>query len=256
MPSRLLFLVIAGKILVLVAWALGLTSTAVTIGLFFALGTLGLHHLFMPGAQGLGPVTTRFATPRPEVWLTIDDGPDPEDTPRILDLLDRHRAHATFFLVGERAAQHPELVSEIARRGHEIGNHTHTHPSASFWCALPARVARELDQAADALRPATGAPPTRFRPPVGIKNFFLFPALVRRGLTCVGWSVRSGDTLRHRPEQVVEPVLRQVEPGAILLFHEGERLAPAVRVHALEGVLAGLDARGFRCVVPDAGQLR
>src|SRR5882757_7713989 len=85
-----------------------------------------------------GPVVTRFATPRREVWLTIDDGPDPEDTPQLLTLLATHDAHATFFVIGERAAAHPALIRAITDAGHEVAHHTYTHPLRTFWYASPA----------------------------------------------------------------------------------------------------------------------
>ena len=99
--------------------------------------------VFLPGARLYAPVTTRLAAPAPQVWLTIDDGPS-DDTPLLLDLLDRHNARATFFLVGARAARRPDLVREILRRGHGIGNHSQTHPQRGFWALGPRRMAAEI----------------------------------------------------------------------------------------------------------------
>ncbi len=229
---------------------------APALALFLGAGFLLLIHLLHPDARELVPVRTCFAPSSPgarEVWLTIDDGPDPEDTPRLLDLLDRHEARATFFLIGERAARHPALVAEIARRGHEIGHHTHTHPARSFWFAPPARVRRELDDCLASLAAAGAEPairPARFRPPVGIKNVFLAPALAARGLECVGWSIRSHDTFARDPDEVAARVARRLRPGAIILLHEGPPLRAAVRVAALAAVLDLLRERGYRAVVP------
>jgi peptidoglycan/xylan/chitin deacetylase (PgdA/CDA1 family) len=214
-----------------------------------------LYHLFVPSAQGLGRVFTHFATDHAEVWLTIDDGPDEVDTPQILDLLDRHDARATFFVIGERAARAPELVQEIIRRGHEIGNHTQTHPVATFWCASPSRLRAEL---ADTLAPVL-PPEVRlrwFRSPVGIKHLLLPAALVSRGLQCVGWSIRSGDCLSRRPETVVARVMRRLRPGVIVLLHEGPSVPPPVRVKAIALLLEALGAQGYRCILPRAEQLR
>jgi peptidoglycan/xylan/chitin deacetylase (PgdA/CDA1 family) len=222
---------------------------------FFGPDLWVFYHLFVPAAQGLCPSYTRFSTDRPEVWLTIDDGPDPEDTPRVLDLLDRHGARATFFVVGERAARAPELVREIVRRGHDVGHHTQTHPAGTLWCAGPARLTAELDGAIAALRPL--APPLRwFRAPVGIKHLLLPRALRRRGLQCVDWTIRSGDCLSRNPETVRAKVLRRLRPGAILLMHEGPSVPPALRLTAMTHVLEALTARGYRCVLPEIGQLR
>jgi len=226
-----------------------------SLALFFAPDFVVLYHLFVPAAQGLCRVATRFETERAEIWLTVDDGPDEEDTPRILELLDRHRARATFFLVGERVARFPGLVTEILQRGHEVGHHTYTHPVGSFWCATPSRLDRELDDGLAALRRA-GVRPRWFRAPAGIKNLFLAGALSARGLRCVGWSVRSYDSMAHDPTKVVGRVMRRVRPGSIVLMHEGVALDGRVRVRALERLLEALDARGLACVLPTAGQLR
>ena len=223
--------------------------------LFFGVDLWVLYHLFVPSAQGLCRNFTHFETGGPEVWLTIDDGPDVVDTPLLLDLLDRHDAKATFFVIGNRAAQHPELIAEIRLRGHEIGHHTQTHPVGTFWCASYSRVNTELDQALTVLR-GMSVRPRWFRPPVGIKNFLLPAALAERKLQCVGWSVRSGDCLSRDPEKVVKQVMTHVRPGAIILMHEGPSVPAAVRVQAIAGVLEGLTANHYRCVLPPARQLR
>lgn len=245
--------IIKSVAIVLALAGLPLMWTAV---LFFGPDLWVHYHLFMPGASGIVPTLTRFETAQSEVWLTIDDGPDPHDTPRLLDLLDRHGARATFFLIGKRAARYPDLVVEIARRGHEIGHHTHRHRGALFWCATPGQVRNELDAAFVALTPANGSRPQRFRAPIGIKNVFLAKALAERGLVCVGWNVRSHDSFARDPEKVAARVLRQTRPGSILLLHEGPSLHPRVRVAAIARVLEGLTARKLRCVIPPASQLR
>lgn len=239
------------------AIVLALTGAPLTwpLILFFGSDLWVLYHLFMPCASGLVRTFTHFQTDQPEVWFTIDDGPDEHDTPRLLDVLDRHNARATFFLIGERAAKHPALVAEIARRGHEIAHHTHSHPARTFWCASPARLSRELDDSLAAFA-ALEIRPRRFRAPVGIKNLFLAKSLAERALVCVGWNVRSHDSFSRDPEKIVARVLSQAHPGSILLMHEGPSLHSAVRVTAISRVLEELSARGLRCVIPTDAQLR
>lgn len=220
---------------------------------FFGADVPLLVAMFVPSSSGLVRVFTRFETPRREVWLTIDDGPDPEDTPRILAVLAQHRAKATFFLIGERASKYPECVAAIRREGHEIAHHTNTHPDASFWCASPARLARELDQGLNALLPAR---PRAFRPPVGIKNLFLSRALTRRQLVYVGWSIRSWDSTARTAQDVVDHVLPRAHAGAIILLHEGPRLKPEIRVTAIAETVKHLAGQGFTCVLPETHQLR
>lgn len=222
--------------------------------LWFGPDVLLAYHLFAARAQGIARMHRSFATTQREVWLTIDDGPDPEDTPRLLELLAAHRARATFFVIGESAARHPELVRAIAAAGHEVAHHTHTHPLAWFWCTPPSRIDQELDRATAALR-ACGVEPTRFRPPAGIKNPWLATAMRQRGLTGVGWTARGLERRRGGAEVVSERLMRRLAPGAILLLHEGPRIPAAIRVHGVRRVLERLRDRGYRCVVPSPGQL-
>jgi len=254
MLRPMFFLSAAGKIAAVVLWAFTSWRLA-AIASFFLPDFLILQQIFSPSAQGICRVFTSFEAERPEVWLTIDDGPDENDTPRILDLLDRHQARATFFLIGERAAQFPELVAAIIRRGHQVGHHTQTHPMGTFWCATPGRVRAELEEGLIVLRRA-GADPHWFRPPVGIKNLFLAAALKRAGLQCVGWTVRSRDTVSRDPARVAVRVMRTVRPGSIVLMHEGPWLDSRVRVRAVELVLEQLAARRIACVLPGADDLR
>jgi peptidoglycan/xylan/chitin deacetylase (PgdA/CDA1 family) len=107
-------------------------------------------------------VVTHFATTRKEVWLTIDDGPA-DDTLAVLDLLDRHDAKATFFVTGVLIEKHADVVRQLLARGHTVANHSHTHPSASFWCSLPGRMAAEIDACNRAIAAAAGTPPRWFR---------------------------------------------------------------------------------------------
>lgn len=241
--------VIIIKLCAVLLWVSG-TSPVWSLLIFFSGGALVLYQMFNPRAGELVPVITRFQTSAREVWLTIDDGPDPDDTPRILDLLDQHHARATFFLIGQHAARHPSLVTAIRERGHEVAHHTHTHPCATFWCASPARTRRELDDALAVFATTSPAPPRRFRAPVGFKNLFLAPALAARGLTCISWSIRSGDTFARDPDLVGGRIARQLTPGAIILLHEGPPLRSEVRVIALARVLTTLSAQNYRAVIP------
>jgi peptidoglycan/xylan/chitin deacetylase (PgdA/CDA1 family) len=234
------------------ALALVASNGWLAAALFFGPDFYWAYQVFVPSSKGLVRVFTRFETDRREVWLTIDDGPDEMDTPRILDLLDGHGARATFFVVGERAARHPELVSEIVRRGNEVGNHTQTHPVGSFWCASPGRVGMELDQCTAVLAKA-GVRPRWFRAPAGIKNLFLGMALGRRGLACVGWSARGYDSVCRDPARVAARILRKIEPGAIVLMHEGPGVDANVRVEAVGQLLDGLRKRNLTCVLPPDG---
>lgn len=203
----------------------------------------------LPSQQAFGPAVTRFETERPEVWLTIDDGPDPASTPRVLELLRRHGARATFFVVGEQVEKHPELARRIVAEGHSIGNHTHTHPSPSFWRATPGETASEIDRCVAALLLADVPFERFFRPPVGIRNPFLDPQLSSRGMLLVLWSARGLDGRGGSPHAALARIARRIAPGGILVSHEAGPRAEG-RVVFVELLLEHLASRGYACVLP------
>jgi peptidoglycan/xylan/chitin deacetylase (PgdA/CDA1 family) len=177
----------------------------------------------VPRAAWLGPNTTRLPATGPTagcVAITIDDGPDPHVTPAVLDLLERHRARATFFCIGDRVLAHPQLAREIVRRGHTIENHS-LHHFYRFSILGPWKMAREVLGGADAIATVTGRRPTLFRAPAGFRNPFLEPILARSGLRLVSWTRRGFDTVEKDPAIVGERLLRRLAAGDILLLHDG-----------------------------------
>jgi peptidoglycan/xylan/chitin deacetylase (PgdA/CDA1 family) len=240
------------------AFYLARTNLLVALAPIFLSHMLLLYATLVANCQWWGPVVRSFQTTQPEVWLTIDDGPSPAHTVAMLDLLDRFQARATFFVIGARAEKYPHLLTEILSRGHEIANHTYTHPSGMFWAAGPARVAAEIDLCAELLRVGPDRPASFFRAPAGLKNLFVHPELERRQLALIGWTVRGLDTVRRNPAQVADRVLGKTKPGAIILLHEAHRIArnPEFNPRCLELTLSGLADLGYRCVIPKREQLR
>lgn len=243
-----------GWILLLLSQA-GVALLWLQAGWVVGLPALMLTHLaalwgtLRPDSRLFGPVLTRLPTTERVVWLTIDDGPS-DDTHAVLDLLDAHEARATFFLVGDRARRRPDLVGEIVRRGHGVGNHSESHPQALFWALGPRRMQREIARTQHVLGEIAGTPPRWFRAVVGMANPFVAPALAPLGLARVGWSARGFDGVAADADAVVARIEAQLTPGAIILMHEG---APHGRnVAMLAKLLARLDALGYRCVVPEA----
>jgi peptidoglycan/xylan/chitin deacetylase (PgdA/CDA1 family) len=234
------------------------------INLFLALAPIFLSHVLLlyptlvANCQWFGPVMRSFQTDKPEVWLTIDDGPSPAHTVAMLDLLDQFEARATFFVIGRQAEQHPHLITEILSRGHEIANHTYSHPSGTFWFAGPRRIGLEIDLCAELLRAGPDRPARFFRAPVGLKNLFVHPELERRRLVLVGWAVRGLDTVQRDPAQVARRILGDTKRGAIIVLHEGHRAAknPGFHLQCLELTLSGLAEQDYRCVIPRLEQLR
>lgn len=240
------------------AVAIALAAThhlGVAAVLFFGPDFWVAAQFVLPFAQGFGAAVTSFDTDRKEVWLTIDDGPDPKSTPKVLELLRRHGARATFFVVGSNVALHPELARRIVEEGHTIGNHTQTHPAGRFWSLAPAAIASEVDLCTAALLLADARFERLFRPPVGVRNPFLDPVLEERGMRLVLWNARGFDGGGSKPRAALERISRSIGPGAILVAHEGGPRASG-RIEFVEMLLDHLASGGYRCVLPAPGSLR
>ena len=195
----------------------------------WALGAIGANHLVLTGAglwprsRLLGRNWTRLPEPaaaRREIAITIDDGPDPEVTPAVLDLLDAHRARATFFAIGSAAVRHGALCREIVRRGHSLQNHSDRH-SHAFSVLGPRALAREIGAAQARLADVAGVAPRFFRAPAGLRNPFLPIVLDRLGLELVSWTRRGYDTVRREPARVLARLCDGLGGGDILLLHDG-----------------------------------
>lgn len=204
--------------------------------------------LFHPRNRWLLDRRTDVAcTSRPCVALTFDDGPSPEITPRVLDILRDKQAKATFFLVGEQVERNPELARRMGREGHAVGNHTYSHP-ALFCFLSPRRLSEEIARTQDAVFRVTGVRPRHFRSPVGLRHPILKLALEREALEFVLWQLRTYDTRALTPETLRRRVLDRVRPGAIVLLHDRPGPGASAMLAALPDVIDGLRARGFELV--------
>jgi len=171
-------------------------------------------------ASVLGRSYWRGPRNRPAVALTFDDGPS-EGTPEILAILDKHRVPATFFQCGANVERLPAVAREVRAAGHEIGNHSHTHPLLCF--RSPAFIEGELRRAQEAIGTHTGASPVWFRAPFGVRWFGLGAAQQRVGLTGVMWTTIGYDWSRQADE-VVARMASSTGNGAILCLHDGREL--------------------------------
>jgi peptidoglycan-N-acetylglucosamine deacetylase len=154
------------------------------------------------------------------VVLTFDDGPDPETTPRVLEMLAAEKAKATFFIIAKKAEKHPEIVREIKRRGHTIGLHSYAHDRL-FALRSQRRVAKDLAQGMAVLEAITGDKPVLFRPPIGHTNPTIARVADALDLTVIGWSLSARDGLAGvPPSRVVARVRRHVKDGVIVLLHD------------------------------------
>ncbi len=177
-----------------------------------------------------------------QVCLTFDDGPHPEFTPRILDTLRAHGVKATFFAIGERAAQHRDIIKRIILEGHTIGSHTQNHVDMSKLAFGAAR--KECRESHDILA-ESGAKVTYFRPPWGKMSPLTLPIVAASKMAVALWSMDSMDYQQVPAPQVVERIRTlQPGPGDILLFHDDR----AHTAGALEAILDYLDERGLKPV--------
>jgi peptidoglycan/xylan/chitin deacetylase (PgdA/CDA1 family) len=179
-----------------------------------------------PGSQLYGRTVTHGSDPR-QISLTFDDGPNDPHTFELLELLGKHEAKATFFLIGKYVRQRPDIARAIHQAGHVIGNHTYSHPNLIFVSA--ARLRQELDDCHKALEDAIGSYAALFRPPFGGRRPAVLRAARSHGLTPVMWSVTSYDWSAKSPEMIVSKVDSHIQAhknqGEVILLHDGGHLA-------------------------------
>jgi len=203
---------------------------------------------FIPGLGFYLPIVSRGKRGEGGVALTFDDGPDPETTPRLLDLLDSHGVCATFFVTGEKAARYPEIIREILTRGHSIGNHSFSHMPLLMLKGM--RTLRREVKAAQTVLGRFGIVPLAFRPPVGVTNPHLWRVLLEQGMYCVNFSCRAADLGNLRVAGLSTRVLRKVSPGDIVALHDV--CPPRASVEQLLGefasLLRGLKEKGLEIV--------
>jgi peptidoglycan/xylan/chitin deacetylase (PgdA/CDA1 family) len=186
---------------------------------------------------------TAISTPSPVVAMTFDDGPHPTNTPRLLDMLRERGIRATFYLIGNRVVQYPEIARRIAEEGHEIGNHSYTHPFLDRLSA--STVTSEIDRTTDAIFQVTGRPPVTFRPPYGAFTRSQRTGLhATRALPTILWSVDPQDWRRPGASVVANRILQHTHQGSIVLSHDIHRGT----IDAMPQTLDGLTARGLRFV--------
>jgi peptidoglycan/xylan/chitin deacetylase (PgdA/CDA1 family) len=193
----------------------------------------------------LAPSVYRGDRTRRALALTFDDGPS-GSTPALLDILAQHNVPATFFMCGKNVRRLPSVARRVAAAGHEIGNHTDSHPRLDFH--MPEFIYREIALAQETIHQTTGAIPTLFRAPYGVRWFGLRRAQRRLHLTGVMWTVIARDWKLPSPD-ISRLVVSGAVNGAILCFHDGRTLerAPDVRatLEAVKSVIPTLKERGF-----------
>lgn len=192
------------------------------------------------------PIISRGRSGKNAVALTFDDGPDPASTPELLRLLSKHNITATFFVTGEKASRHPELIHEIVRNGHTVGNHSYSHDIFIMFKGSRA-LRREIETTQDVLK-GYGVHPLAFRPPVGITNPLLRHVLRKSGMFNVNFSCRAIDAGNRRLQHLSRKILNRIRPDDIVVLHDvhpkNEDLF-AYWLSELELIFSGISRKGI-----------
>ena len=172
-----------------------------------------------PTGQWYGRTFTGLARGTKEIALTFDDGPNDPYTPKLLEVLARHDVRATFFLIGRYVRQRPDLVREIAKAGHEIGNHTFTHPLLTL--ESESEIRKQLSDCRAALQDAIGEHSNLFRPPFGGRRPAVLRIVREMGLEPVMWNVTGYDWNAPPAAQIEAKIARRIRGGDVILLHDG-----------------------------------
>jgi peptidoglycan/xylan/chitin deacetylase (PgdA/CDA1 family) len=226
------------------------TIVACVAGLV-AVGSLYVYAWSEPSAQIFGPALVRGSAAGGRVALTFDDGPASPFTERILDILRDRKVTATFFVCGRNVQRCPEILRRIHSEGHEIGNHTYSHPF--FYFRSRSFMAAEIDRTQELIEGITGERPVLFRPPFGVRWLGIYTVLRERGLCLVTWS-DTGYDWKSGTEDIVRKTLNGLGAGSIILLHDGRRTYPPGKidqsstVSALPAIIDGVLRAGLTFV--------
>lgn len=182
-----------------------------------------------------------------KIAITFDDGPHPEFTPKVLNLLKKYNAKATFFCIGKHVEIHPELINDLIKQGHTIGNHTYSH-SNNFGFFKTKNVILELQQTNAIVKNKTGLTLNLYRPAFGVTNPRIKKALKVTGLQSIGWNNRSYDTTASSSEKILHNITKKISKGDVILLHD----TSLKTIHVLEQLLLILKQRNMESVTVDS----
>ncbi len=206
--------------------------------------------IIFPHLEMFADVIERGEPGKSRVALTFDDGPDPTTTPRVLQALNQRGHRATFFVIGRKAQEHPDLIRAIVAGGHELGLHGYAHDRLTAWRA-PSRIAADIRKVQDLLFEIVGRKVFWYRPPVGHVSPRTAVAVRKADVELVAWTVRCLDGLASAtPERVTARIHRKVKDGAIIMLHDASErgtFVPAA-VTAIDSVLDILERHGLHSV--------
>jgi peptidoglycan-N-acetylglucosamine deacetylase len=215
-----------------------------------AAATAAGYQSMAPTGQWFGPTFTGLGSRSRRLALTYDDGPNDPHTQRLLEVLARHNVRATFFLIGRYAQERPDIVRELVKAGHVVGNHTFTHPLLIFKSARELR--SQLENCGRALTDAVGEHSNLFRPPFGGRRPAVLRIARRMGLEPVMWNVTGYDWNANSAEQIERKVTGQVRGGNVILLHDGGHLEfgadRSYTVTATDRLISRYKAEGYEFV--------
>jgi len=217
-----------------------------SVMLAIAGGAAGYYATYGVRSQWLGPSDWHGSSDTGSVALTFDDGPS-EDTERILDVLGEHDVTASFFMIGRQVETFPGIAQRVLAEGHEIGNHSYSHPIYLYQRAR--RTREELERTQAVISETIGIRPRFARPPCGVRTPAYFATTRALGLRTVQWDVAGFDWKRRSAKQIATDVLKRVQPGSIVLLHDGDSDGKQDRretVAALPLIIEGLQEKGLR----------
>ena len=213
------------------------------IGVFLAVIVFFVYASFSISSGIYLKALCRKSTNEKQITLTFDDGPHPEHTPQVLDILKQYDVKAMFFVVGERIAGNEAVLKRMLAEGHQIGNHSFSHKN-TFPLLGAKKMATDLFQGEQAIVRVTGYRPVWFRPPFGVTNPNVAKSAKIRGYKVAGWSIRSLDTVKSDKDKAVSRVIAHLHPGAIILLHDHLPDAPYI----LEQIIRQAKEKGYTFV--------
>jgi peptidoglycan/xylan/chitin deacetylase (PgdA/CDA1 family) len=188
--------------------------------------------------------------------LTYDDGPSQQYTPELLDILDRYKVKATFFMIGKQIDALPDLAKDVARRGHVIANHTYSHPH-NIELETEPQIISELEMCESTIERVTGQKAHLFRPPRGLVNGTVFMIAEEEGYPIILWTVSADHHDAPTPEAIAKRVAKRIRPGAIILAHDGTLYSRWKDVSATPLIIKELRKKGYSFVtIPELLRLR
>ena len=226
---------------------IGVVRTLFEIALIAAVVVLAAKHPPASDVRWRDHIVCNVPAKEKVVALTYDDGPHPIYTPKLLDILDKYHAKATFFMVGRNMEKYPEIVKEVVRRGHVIGNHTFTHPR-NIELDSRSQMVRELDECEEVIERLSGKRAYLFRPPRGLIDGTAFAIAEEEGYRTILWSVCADHHDAPTPELMAKRVLDRVGPGGIILAHDGRYQTRWKDVAATPLIIEALEKQGYRFV--------